>query len=68
MPRELLSRRSTHSPEPIAFALDALDDSGDSFALGGLLYCVSPLPEVNGDSSVSIPELRFQGLLDWSSS
>lgn len=48
--------------------LDALDDGGDSYSPGGLLYCVSPLPEVNGDSSISIPEVRFQGLLDWSSS
>lgn len=48
--------------------LDAHDDSGDSYSLGGLLYCVSPLPEVNGESSVSVPEIRFQGLLDWSSS
>ena len=31
----------------------------------GALYCVSPLPEINGDSSVSIPELGFSGLLDW---
>ena len=49
-------------------SLDALDDAGNSFSLGGLLYCVSPLPEVNGDSSVSMPELRFHGLLDWGSS
>ncbi len=48
--------------------LIALDDGGDRYSLGGLLYCVSPLPEVNGDSSISIPELRFHGLLDWSSS
>jgi hypothetical protein len=48
--------------------LNTLDNGSDSYSLGGLLYCVSPLPEVNGESSVSIPELRFQGLLDWSSS
>jgi len=48
--------------------LIALDESGDRYSLGGLLYCVSPLPEVNGDSSISMPELHFQGLLDWSSS
>jgi hypothetical protein len=40
-------------------------DSDRRFAVTGGLYCVSPLPEVNGDSSVSIPELRFSGLLDW---
>ena len=43
----------------------ALDDSGDRFVIDGVLYCISPLPEVNGDASVSIPELRFSGLLDW---
>jgi len=48
--------------------LNTLDDDGDAYSLGGLLYCVSPLPEVNGASSISIPELHFQGLLDWSSS
>ncbi len=48
--------------------LTALDDSGDRYSLGGLLYCVSPLPEVNGESSISVPELRFHGLLDWGSS
>ena len=45
-----------------------VDDSGDRYAIAGALYCVSPLPEVNGDSSVSIPELEFSGLLDWTAS
>jgi hypothetical protein len=49
-------------------AMTALDDSGDRFAISGALYCVSPLAEVNGTSSVSIPELHFSGLIDWSSS
>jgi len=49
-------------------ALLPLDDDGDRFSIGGMLYCVNPLPEVNGDSSVSIPELHFSGLIDWSSS
>ncbi|MDH3614025.1 MAG: hypothetical protein OEU90_03995 [Gammaproteobacteria bacterium] len=49
-------------------SLEALDDTGDLFSIGGILYCVSPLPEVNGDSSVLITELKFSGLLDWSSS
>ena len=43
----------------------ALDESGDRFVIDGVLYCISPLPEVNGDASVSIPEMRFSGLLDW---
>ena len=48
-------------------ALRPLDDRGDRFSIDGMLYCVNPLPEVNGDSSVSIPELHFSGLIDWSS-
>lgn len=49
-------------------ALEALDESGDRFRIGGALYCVSPLAEVNGASSVSIDSLQFSGLLDWSAS
>ena len=49
-------------------ALDELDESGDRYSIGGMLYCVAPLAEVNGDSSVSIPELHFSGLIDWSAS
>ena len=49
-------------------SVEALDDSGDRFSISGTLYCVSPIPEVNGGSSVSIPELSFSGLLDWGAS
>ena len=42
--------------------------SDERFAIGGKLYCIGPLIEVNGDASVSIPELEFSGLLDWSAS
>lgn len=49
-------------------AVKALDDSGDRFAVSGELFCVSPLPEINGDSSVSIAETQFSGLLDWDAS
>jgi hypothetical protein len=48
--------------------LEPLDDVGDRYLIAGTLYCVSPLAEVNGDSSVSIDELLFRGLLDWSAS
>ncbi len=44
----------------------ALDDSGVRFVIDGVLYCISPLPEVNGEASLSIPELRFSGQVDWS--
>ena len=46
----------------------SLDEAGDRYSIAGTLYCVTPLPEVNGVSSVSIPELRFSGLLDWTES
>lgn len=49
-------------------SLAALDDAGDRFSIGGTLYCVTPLPEVNGSSSVSFSDMHFMGLLDWSSS
>ena len=38
----------------------------ERYAIGGKLYCIGPLIEVNGDASVSIPELEFSGLLDGS--
>jgi hypothetical protein len=43
------------------------DDSDDElYRIDGVLYCISPLPEINGEGSVSLSELRFSGLLDWS--
>ena len=49
-------------------SLEVLDENHDRYAIGGTLYCVTPLTEVNGDSSVSLSELDFLGLLDWSAS
>jgi len=49
-------------------SLTALDDSGDRFSIGGTLFCVSPLPQINGESSVSFSDVNFSGLIDWSSS
>lgn len=46
--------------------LESTDDSVDLFSIAGKLYCISPLGELNGDDSVSIPELNFSGVLDWS--
>ncbi len=48
--------------------LEKLDVDADRYAIEGKLYCVSPLAEINGDSSVLIPELAFLGLVDWDSS
>lgn len=49
-------------------AMSGLNDSGDRYSIAGELFCVTPLPEINGDSSVSIPNMLFSGLLDWSAS
>ncbi|MGH8223930.1 MAG: hypothetical protein ACREQZ_13255, partial [Woeseiaceae bacterium] len=36
------------------------------YRVAGVLYCVAPLAELNGTSSIRLSELRFDGLLDWS--
>jgi hypothetical protein len=42
------------------------DETPHRFAIDGTLYCIAPIPEVNGTSSVSLEETRFSGWLDWS--
>jgi len=44
----------------------SVDDDRQRYRIDGVLFCISPLPEVNGETSVSVPELRFSGMLDWS--
>jgi len=61
------------TPEPSTCWADIehqvpLDDSPDAipeYRIKGLLYCLSPLAEVNGNRSVSFTDLRFSGRLDW---
>jgi len=36
-----------------------------SYRISGAVYCVTPLAELNGASSVSFTELQFSGRLDW---
>jgi hypothetical protein len=36
-----------------------------SYLVSGAVYCVTPLAELNGGSSVSFTELQFSGRLDW---
>ena len=36
-----------------------------AYRISGAVYCVSPLAELNGSSSVSFTELEFTGRLDW---
>lgn len=35
------------------------------YAIGGIVYCVAPLAELNGTGSVTIRDLRFRGRVDW---
>ena len=46
---------------------EALGESTSAYTVGGTLYCLQPIAEVNGNASVSLREMRFQGLLEWSS-
>jgi hypothetical protein len=46
---------------------ESADESDSNFLIGGTLYCVAPLAEVNGDSDITIRDLKFRGQLDWNS-
>ncbi len=43
-------------------------DSEGLYSIDGQVYCITPIPEVNGSGSVSIDEFAFSGLVDWTSS
>ncbi|MGB5738133.1 MAG: hypothetical protein WBM54_02200, partial [Woeseia sp.] len=43
----------------------ALDESSLSYAIAGIVYCVSPLPELNSNASITIRDLQFAGRVDW---
>lgn len=45
---------------------DLIDGDGDRYDISGTLYCVAPLGEINGDAAISIPELEFRAIVDWS--
>lgn len=46
--------------------LEQQQTSDDAYFVTGRLYCIAPLAEVNGDSSVTLRELEFGGYIDWS--
>lgn len=46
--------------------LEQQQTGDDVHFVGGRLYCIAPLAEVNGDSSVTLRELEFGGYIDWS--
>ncbi len=37
----------------------------DGYFVAGTLYCIAPLAEVNGDSSVTLREMEFGGYVHW---
>ena len=40
--------------------------SGDkAYRIRGLLYCVAPVPELNGDGSVTLGDIEFDGRVSW---
>ncbi len=47
-------------------AHDMLEGNQDQYIISGTLYCVAPLGEINGDAAISIPEMSFRGIVDWS--
>jgi hypothetical protein len=42
-----------------------LDGSSVRYGITGVLYCVAALAEVNGNSSITLGDLKFAGILDW---
>ena len=44
---------------------DAAVDAIPEYRIKGLLYCLSPLAEVNGNRSVTFTDLHFSGRVDW---
>ena len=44
---------------------EPLADDAYVHRLQGTLYCIAPVPEINGEGSVSVDELNFSGLIDW---
>ena len=48
--------------------LESAEDSASEFSIGGTLYCVAPLTEINGDWDITIRDLKFRGQLDWNAS
>jgi hypothetical protein len=45
---------------------ERLSDNAERYTLTGTLYCVAPLGELNGKATVTISELSFSSIVDWS--
>lgn len=45
---------------------DPVDGENDhEYRIGGILYCVSPLAELNGTAGVTFTDLHFAGRINW---
>lgn len=47
---------------------EPLRQHAEVYSVEGAVFCIAPLGEVNGDSSVTIERLEFTGRIDWSAS
>lgn len=45
---------------------DLVGNSDDVYTISGTLYCVAPLGEINGEAAISVPQMAFRGIVDWS--
>lgn len=43
----------------------ALGSAADTYRIAGVLYCVAPLPEVNGSKNITLGDLEFSSILNW---
>lgn len=48
--------------------LQVLESSDAQYVIGGSLYCVAPLVEINGSAAITLSDVNFRGLLDWDAS
>lgn len=49
-------------------SMPAIDGAPNQHSIAGILYCLSPIPELNSTSSVTLSDVEFTGLIDWGSS
>jgi hypothetical protein len=49
----------------VAYQEPVPDVGGSTYRIGGTVYCISPLAELNGTSSINFTELEFAGRLRW---
>ncbi len=58
---------STQSTDSCWTDVDSQEESASEsrYVISGIVYCVAPLAELNGNSSVLLSDVHFTGLLDW---